>query len=406
MNRQPGRSAGRLAVAAIATGGALGCAIAATGLSGSGVQPASAAERAGAVEVVDPASGAPLTTGHSATAFRLKLPTGAACTGDSPNAGYRIQSFLVPKAVSLDTLSFDSTGPVPAPGEYRSALIDIDSIPFVDQQTAAAVPVGGPGPIIQPLKPFDFVEFTPPFGTFVAPGPYSIGIACTLGAPSITQLDRYWSATLTIVADLADPGPGKISWTVSVAAPSTSTTLAVTPAGTAAQGAEVTLAASVAPAGAAGSITFMDGATSIGVVPLTGGTATLKKRDLAPGPHSFTASFAPSVPDAFAPSASAAATYSVMATGATTTTSSAAATTTSTGSPSTTSGAGIGTGTGGGSGSGTGSVNVATSTGRGAELPRSGGAFVPLVLSALLLLWAGRVAVLLGRRPAAATRKR
>lgn len=406
MNRQPGRSAGRLAVAAIATGGALGCAIVATGLGG-GAQPAWAAERAGAVEVVDPVSGAPLTTGRSATAFRLKLPTGAACTRDSPNAGYRIQSFLVPRTVSLDALTFDSTGPTPAPGEYRSALIDIDSIPFVDQQTAAAVPVGGPGPIIQPLKPFDFVEFTPPFGTFVAPGPYSIGIACTFGPPSVTQLDRYWSAALTVVADAADPGPGKVSWTVSVAAPSTSTTLAVAPAGTAAQGAEVTLVASVAPATAAGVVTFMDGTTPIGVVPLVGGAATLKKRDLAPGPHSFTASFAPSAPDAFAPSASAAAIYSVTAPGAattTTTTSSGATTTTSTASPSTTSGAG--TGTGGGSGSGTGSVSAATSAGRGAELPRSGGTFVPLVLSALLLLWAGRVAVLLGRRPTAATRKR
>jgi hypothetical protein len=193
--------------------GAAACAIAAGTLAALlAPSPASAAgANAGAADIVNPAGGAPLSSGGSATNFRLKLPTGAACTGDSPNAGYRIQSYLVPQSVDPGTLQFDSVGPVPVAGQYRSALIGSDANPYVDQQTAAAVPAGGPGPIIQPLPSFNYAEFAPPFGTYIPAGVYNIGIACTLGAPSTTQQDRYWNTVITVTSNPAD-SPGQITW--------------------------------------------------------------------------------------------------------------------------------------------------------------------------------------------------
>ena len=54
-------------------------------------------------------------------------------------------------------------------------------------------------------------------------------------------------------------------------------------------GQAVTLTVSVAPAGATGSIQFMDGAAALGTTPLTNGAATLITPSLAAGSHSITA---------------------------------------------------------------------------------------------------------------------
>ncbi|SCF79207.1 Ig-like domain-containing protein [Streptomyces sp. MnatMP-M17] len=75
----------------------------------------------------------------------------------------------------------------------------------------------------------------------------------------------------------------------------TTTALAVSPSGTTEQGDQVTLTATVAPAGAAGTVQFRDGAAALGSpVAVTGGTATLTTTNLAAGSHSLTAEFTPS----------------------------------------------------------------------------------------------------------------
>ena len=61
----------------------------------------------GSVDIVQPPAGAAMTSGGSSTAFAVKPPVGAACTGDSI-AGYRAQSFIVPSTVDLATLQFNS----------------------------------------------------------------------------------------------------------------------------------------------------------------------------------------------------------------------------------------------------------------------------------------------------------
>ncbi|MEO6701600.1 MAG: Ig-like domain-containing protein [Jatrophihabitantaceae bacterium] len=95
------------------------------------------------------------------------------------------------------------------------------------------------------------------------------------------------------------------------AQPST-TTLAVAPAGKVTEGNSVSLTATVSPAGAAGSITFSDGTTSIGTAAVTAGKATLATTTLAVGDHSFTAAFTPTDSTAFGPSTSSAVSLTVV----------------------------------------------------------------------------------------------
>lgn len=219
-NTTPRRGSTSRRLATAATLGAAGLGLIAT----VGSLPSAEANHllAGAAQIVNPSTGAPLSSGGSSTSFGVKLPTddsatptvneAAACTGDSANAGYRIQSFLVPESVDLDTLKFNSSGPVPVANQVRQPLFFVaGESPLVDNQTATAVPVGGPGPIIQPLDDFNLAVFPP---GFLTPGAYRIGIACTLGPPtSPSQLDKYWDTSITIAADSGDD-PAQARWTV------------------------------------------------------------------------------------------------------------------------------------------------------------------------------------------------
>ncbi len=185
------------------------------GVGGAGGLSSAAAEPVGGVaEVVKPSSGAPLGSGGSATDFGLRLPDSAACTRDSTNGGYRINSYLVPRSVALDTLRFDAGGPVAVAGEFRAPLYDDGGSQLTSKLTATELKPGGVGTIVQPVASFRFNVYTPAAEGFpLPPGSYNIGIACTLGPPtSPTQLDRYWNAIIDVTADPADT-PANIAWT-------------------------------------------------------------------------------------------------------------------------------------------------------------------------------------------------
>lgn len=133
----------------------VGLGISAWNMSFGGVTGAAAATDAGAAQVVFPAdagpdAGQPMASGGSATAFTLSLPAGAACSKDSSNGDYRVQSYMVPETVSPNDLQFDSAGPTPA--GYAGALADFKmplwsttGSSFVDASTAAADAPGGAG---------------------------------------------------------------------------------------------------------------------------------------------------------------------------------------------------------------------------------------------------------------------
>lgn len=98
-----------------------------------------------------------------------------------------------------------------------------------------------------------------------------------------------------------------LTYTVNQApAQDTTTALAVSPSGTAVQFSPVTLTATVAPAGAAGKVQFLDGATALGspVSVDNTGTATLTVSNLSVATHNLTASFTPANTAAFNASAS------------------------------------------------------------------------------------------------------
>ncbi|WP_052432739.1 Ig-like domain-containing protein [Streptacidiphilus carbonis] len=162
----------------------------------------------------------------------------------------------------------------------------------------------------------------------------------TLTTSALTQGAHSLSAAFTST-DAAFGSSTSTATTYTVSAPgavNTTTSLAVTPGGSAAPGDPVALTATVTPSDAVGSVTFRDagnGAT-LGTVALSGGSASLTVSNLAEGDHSLTASFTPADPAAFAASSATAVPFTVTAP------------------------------TGGGSGSATGTENINTTVAPGA----------------------------------------
>lgn len=95
-----------------------------------------------------------------------------------------------------------------------------------------------------------------------------------------------------------------------VPATDTTTTLGVSPEGSAAEGESVELTAAVSPA-ADGTVEFFDGSTSLGSADVSSGTASITTSALTAGSHSLTATFAPSDSSAYKGSTSAAVDYTV-----------------------------------------------------------------------------------------------
>lgn len=283
--------------------GALGCATMLTLTIWSFSSPgrASAATDGGAAQVVNPVdgsagSGTPLTAGASATPFTLRLPAGAACTGDSANDGYRVQSYMVPSTVSPAALTFDFLGPTPqgVGTSLRQPLYTIDGNPYVNAQSANATPPGGPGPVIN-IPAFSFAVYQP---GDVPGGTYNVGIACTKGNASPTQLDVYWNAQLVVTASPADE-PAGFTWTAQQTAvtstTSTSTTTTVpTTSGSTTTTASTTGSTTTTPATTASDSTTSGsttGATTLAPV-VSGASAAAAPTGGVPSSPSVAASFA------------------------------------------------------------------------------------------------------------------
>lgn len=83
-----------------------------------------------------------------------------------------------------------------------------------------------------------------------------------------------------------------VKYVINGVSQATTTALAVSPAGTAAQNTPVALTATVAPAGATGTVQFTDNGVAIGApVAVSNGTASLTSSTFAVGAHSFAAAF-------------------------------------------------------------------------------------------------------------------
>ncbi|MEQ1786050.1 MAG: hypothetical protein ABL966_03270 [Acidimicrobiales bacterium] len=174
------------------------------------VEPGSAAQAVDvAPAVVVSPEGQELTEGGSATPFTLRLPDRASCPGDSANAGWRVNSYMVPEAVDVATLPYDGTGPTPyGLGDlevFRQPLYTLRTDPYVSAQTLEVEVPGDPGEIID-IPDFSFAVFAP---GDVPPGRYHLGIACTL----LNEVALVWDAEVVVTAAPAD-APAQLHWRV------------------------------------------------------------------------------------------------------------------------------------------------------------------------------------------------
>jgi hypothetical protein len=182
----------------------------------------------GVADVRAPGGGAALSAGNGDTVFTLRPPSGASCGGDSANDGYLVQSYMVPASVDPSTLTFDSSGPIPnaVGASFRQPLYNsATSGAYVNALTLdnAGSPRPRPGEVIN-IPDFYFDVFGP---GDIPPGAYNLGIACTLGAPSGTQMKEFWNTTMTFTTNPAG-GFSQVSWSLG-AAPVAPVLSAVTP---------------------------------------------------------------------------------------------------------------------------------------------------------------------------------
>ncbi len=187
----------------------------------------------GSAQVVGPAtnpqtSGQPMTSGDSASDFKLKLPSDAACAGDSTNDEWRWQTYIVPSSTDPANLQFANQGPTsPATGaNFKQALYTTTGSAVTNQQTADKTPPSTEGPILS-IPDMDFAVWGP---GDIGPGTYNVGIACTKGPASATQMDRFWNTQMTFTTAATGGGPAQVTWTAQSSA-STSTTTSTTVAG-------------------------------------------------------------------------------------------------------------------------------------------------------------------------------
>jgi hypothetical protein len=170
------------------------------------------------------------SSGTGATNFTINLGGSASCPGDG-NAGYRWQTFMIPAAADIDaTLTFGGSGPTAVPSEFRQPLFDTTGSPVVSELPDIAVAPATTGGI-SGIPNFNFQVFAP---GDIPNGTYKIGVACTLGVASATQLKSYWSQQITITNDPTNTDNAQVDWIVSAPDQTTTTTAAPTTTTTAA----------------------------------------------------------------------------------------------------------------------------------------------------------------------------
>lgn len=212
-----------------------------------------------------------------------------------------------------------SSGPT-ASSEADSAIFNIVvGTPVVTTTTLAVTP---PSPGVAPASPkltatvagtgsVEFFEGTTSLGT----SPVVDGVAIK-DLSGIAAGDYSYTATFTATDPTAfAPSTSlPVLYTVDPApAVSTTTALDVSPASPGVAPASPTLTATVSDEGAAGTVEFFEGTTSLGTSPVVAGIAATSLTDVAAGSYSYTATFTPSDATAFTASTSSPVAYTVNA---------------------------------------------------------------------------------------------
>jgi hypothetical protein len=157
----------------------------------------------GAATIADGSSDATELSGGSASLFTFNLPAQAACPGDTTTAGYLVDTYLVPEATAVSSLSFSGGFPSVGYALYNSS----NNKAWAAQNTAT-----GTGQIIAIPNSFEFgaqVGHSKPSLTSLLAnsGIWEAGIACELNG----ALTDYWNTEVTFTASTSDPGG--FTWT-------------------------------------------------------------------------------------------------------------------------------------------------------------------------------------------------
>ncbi len=135
-----------------------------------------------------PAGAATMVPSSGTTSFRIQLPAGAACPGDSASGGYRWQTFLA--AAALDVTQVTYLAGIPsAPGGAQIDVLYTSGNPVSEMSTALTT-----GAIVGLPTSFEFTVFP---ANYLAAGTYRLGVACTLNG----SVERYWATTLQLGLD-------------------------------------------------------------------------------------------------------------------------------------------------------------------------------------------------------------
>lgn len=144
-------------------------------------------------------SGEPATNGGSTTPFRLLLPDGAACPGDTASGNWLVQTFLIPEGDDPGAIEYGFSGPEGT----QFPLYALDTTAVAHQVTQLATTPDGGG-VINALPDFSFAIFPP---GYIPPGEYTIGVACEYYRTTA----RYWDAPIVIEANPGDQ-PAQLTW--------------------------------------------------------------------------------------------------------------------------------------------------------------------------------------------------
>ena len=238
-------------------------------------------------------------------------------------------SITFTQATGEDTTDFGVSTPAACPSDDSDVQVvvtggDFTTTPIVFANTKGPIsawPVNAAGGLnitlgnsMRTLASDDNVSLLDPDANNTPPTAteYEIDVQCV---PLFGASDEDFSGNIWFTGETAwqDTNPA-------VAATSTTTTLAASPASPQTAGAPVTLTATVSPAAAAGTVTFYDGTTALGSpAAVSGGTASLTTTGLEVGTHSLTAVFTSTTPANYADSTSAVSTYVVNPAAATST---------------------------------------------------------------------------------------
>ncbi len=221
------------------------------------VQSASAQTDVGTPTIYNSTGSATISSGGSATGFKLGDSTaagvlpggtgaGGACPGDTSTGGYNVWTFLTydngTNGGAPATLTLEQTGgSFAAPPAGYASEPPTPALPLADPQgstwggpsnpeataISTGVVINMPTFAFDPLLTGDFINGTPAqaaaAGIDLFPGTWDLGVVCT--APGNPTPTNYWNVQFSLTASSTDPGG--FTWSVVPAANTPEAPLAI-----------------------------------------------------------------------------------------------------------------------------------------------------------------------------------